>query len=308
MKGLKIYISFILFLFLFGCATVSIFEKTRPLKETVLSGEGRDKILLIDISGIISSKKRSSPFKEKTSIVSRVREELKKASDDKKIKGIVLRINSPGGTVTASDIIYREIKQFKDKKKIPVVACMMDVTTSGAYYVALSADAIIAHPTSVTGSIGVIALKFNVKGLLEKIGVEDETIKSADKKDLWSPFRPSTEEEKKIIQGIIGSFHEKFIKVIAEERKELNIEEIKRLADGRIYTAKQAFDSKLIDKIGYLDDAIEIAKKMAGITKAKVISYHRPSRYKNNIYSMFNIDLGALTENVGLTFMYLWIP
>jgi len=308
MKGLKIYISFILFLFLFGCATVSIFEKTRPLKETVLSGEGRDKILLIDISGIISSKKRSSPFKEKTSIVSRVREELKKASDDKKIKGIVLRINSPGGTVTASDIIYREIKQFKDKKKIPVVACMMDVTTSGAYYVALSADAIIAHPTSVTGSIGVIALKFNVKGLLEKIGVEDETIKSADKKDLWSPFRPSTEEEKKIIQGIIGSFHKKFIKVIAEERKELNIEEIKRLADGRIYTAKQAFDSKLIDKIGYLDDAIEIAKKMAGITKAKVISYHRPSRYKNNIYSMFNIDLGALTENVGLTFMYLWIP
>lgn len=308
MKGLKIYILFMLVLFLFSCATVSIFERTRPLKEKVLSGEGRDKILLMDISGIISSKERSSPFQEKTSIVSRVREELKKASADKRIKGIVLRVNSPGGTVTASDIIYREIKQFKKKKKIPVVACMMDVTTSGAYYVALSADAIIAHPTSVTGSIGVIALKFNIRGLLEKIGVEDETIKSADKKDLWSPFRGSTEEERRIIQGIMDNFHEKFIKVIAEGRKELSIEEIRRLADGRIYTAEQAFDLKLIDKVGYLDHAIEIAKKEAGVTKAKVISYHRPSSYKNNIYSMFNVDLGALTENAGLTFMYLWVP
>lgn len=308
MKGLKIYILFMLVLFLFSCATVSIFERTRPLKEKVLSGEGRDKILLMDVSGIISSKEKSSPFQEKTSIVSRVREELKKASADKRIKGIVLRVNSPGGTVTASDIIYREIKQFKKKKGIPVVACMMDVTTSGAYYVALSADAIIAHPTSVTGSIGVIALKFNIRGLLEKIGVEDETIKSADKKDLWSPFRGSTEEERRIIQGIMDNFHEKFIKVIAEGRKELSIEEIRRLADGRIYTAEQAFDLKLIDKVGYLDHAIEIAKKEAGVTKAKVISYHRPSSYKNNIYSMFNVDLGALTENAGLTFMYLWVP
>lgn len=308
MKGLKIYILFMLVLFLFSCATVSIFERARPLKEKVLSGEGRDKILLMDVSGIISSKEKSSPFQEKTSIVSRVREELKKASDDKRIKGIVLRINSPGGTVTASDIIYREIKQFKKERNIPVVACMMDVTTSGAYYVALSADVIIAHPTSVTGSIGVIALKFNVKGLLEKIGVEDETIKSADKKDLWSPFRGGTEEERRIIQGIIDNFHEKFIKVIAEGRKGLSIEEIRRLADGRIYTAEQAFDLKLIDKVGYLDHAIEIAKKEAGITEAKVISYHRPSSYKNNIYSMFNVDLGALTENAGLTFMYLWLP
>lgn len=308
MKGLKIYILFMIVLFLFSCATVSIFERTRPLKEKVLSGEGRDKILLMDVSGIISSKEKSSPFQEKTSIVSRVREELKKASADKRVKGIVLRVNSPGGTVTASDIIYREIKQFKKKRKIPIVACMMDVTTSGAYYVALSADAIIAHPTSVTGSIGVIALKFNVKGLLEKIGVEDETIKSADKKDLWSPFRGSTEEERRIIQGIMDNFHEKFIKVIAEGRKELNIEEIRRLADGRIYTAEQAFDLKLIDKVGYLDHAIEIVKKETGITKAKVISYHRPSSYKNNIYSMFNVDLGTLTENVGLTFMYLWVP
>lgn len=308
MKGSKIYILFVLFLFLFSCATVSIFERARPLKEKVLSGEGRDKILLMDISGIISSKKRSSPFEEKTSIVSRVREELKKARGDKKIKGIILRINSPGGTVTASDIIYREIKQFKEKKGVPVVACMMDVATSGAYYVALSADAIIAHPTSVTGSIGVIALKFNVNGLLEKIGVENETIKSVDKKDMWSPFRPSTEEERKIIQGMIDNFHEKFIKVIAQERKGLGIEKIRRLADGRIYTAEQALDLKLVDKVGYLDDAIEIAKKKAGITKARVVSYHRPSSYKNNIYSMFNVDLGALTQNVGLTFMYLWVP
>jgi len=307
MRRSSIYILPFLFFFLFSCASVSIFERTRPLKETTLSGEGRDKILLMDISGIISSKKRSSVLKEKTSIVSRVREELKKASTDKRIKGIVLRINSPGGTVTASDIIYREIKQFKEKKKAPVVACMMDVATSGAYYIALSADTIIAHPTSITGSIGVIALKFNVKGLLEKIGIEDESIKSADKKDMWSPFRRSTEEERRIIQGIIRNFHKKFIEKVAEERG-LDIEEVKRIADGRIYTAKQALDLSMIDKIGYLDDAISLCKKMAGLKRARVVCYSRPSTYKNNIYSLLNIDLDNLTESVGLTFMYLWIP
>jgi protease-4 len=296
--------------FLTGCVNVnvSLFEKTKPLQEKVLSGEGKNKILLVNISGVISSKESSSLFREGTSTVSRVREELKKAGADKRIKGLVLRINSPGGTVTASDIIYREIKEFKEDKQVPIVACMMDVTASGAYFVALVSDVIIAHPTSLTGSIGVIALKFNVKGLLEKLNIEEQTIKSGDKKDLWSPFRPCTEEEIRIIQGIIDGFHEKFIQVIAEGRPELNTEKIRSLADGRIYTAEQAVDLKLIDKVGYLNDAIEIAKKEAGITEARVVSYHRPSDYKNNIYSMFNTDPSALVESAGLTFMYLWAP
>ena len=296
----KFLLLFIIIFFLNNCAFYFI-GKTKPLKETVISGKGKNKILLIDISGIISTKKRHKFFfLKEESIVSRIKEELKKANSDKKIKGIVLRINSPGGTVTASDIIYHEIKKFKQKRHIPVVAYMMDIATSGAYYISLAADIIMAHPTSITGGIGVIALKFNIEELLKKIGIKDESIKSGKKKDLWSPFRPCTEEERKILQEIINELHERFIKTIAENRKMLTIGQIKKLADGRIYTAKQALNLKLIDKIGYLEDAIELVKKKAGILEAKIIIYHRPPTYKSNIYSIKNL--------IGLEFMYLWLP
>jgi protease-4 len=165
----------------------------------------------------------------------------------------------------------------------------------------------------------VIALKFNAKGLMEKIGIEDETIKAGDKKDLWSPFRPSTEEEREIMQNMLDDFHGKFMDIVAEGRKELTRERIKVLADGRIYSAEQALKEKLIDGIGYLDDVIELVKEKAGVDKAKVIVYHRPYSYKNNIYSrmsnsdfkninLVNLDLGGLLDDMGLRFMYLWLP
>jgi len=313
-----------LFVFLIAgctCFSIPLVEKTQSLDETVISGKGRDKVLLIDVSGILSAEEKGGTFsfRKDASIVARIREELKKAATDKRIKGLILRVNSPGGTVTSSDIIYREIKRFKEKKGLPVITCIMELAASGGYYVSLASDAIIAHPTSVTGSIGVIALKFNAKGLMEKIGIEDETIKAGDKKDLWSPFRSSTEEEREIMQNMLDDFHGKFMDVVAEGRKELTREQIKVLADGRIYSAEQALKEKLIDGIGYLDDVIELVKKKAGVDKAKVIIYHRPYRYKNNIYSrmsnsdfkninLVNLDLGGLLDDMGLKFMYLWLP
>ena len=306
-----------------GCTFISIpvLQGTQPFDETVVSGKGKDKILLVDISGVISTKSKSGllPFGSSISIVTRVREELEKAAKDDKIQGLVLKMNTPGGTVTASDILYQEIKTFKEEKKIPVVVCMMDVAASGGYYIALAADTILAHPTSITGSIGVIALKFNAEELLEKIGVEDESIKSGDKKDIWSPFRPSTPEERKIMEEIIDSLFQRFLEVMAEGRKELSMEQIKKLADGRVYSARQALDLKLIDRIGYLEDAVEIVKRKAGIREARVVVYHRPFSYRNNIYSkmfspdlstfnLINVDLGTLTDTMGLSFMYLWLP
>lgn len=303
------------------CFSVPLIEKERAFDETVVSGEGKNKILLMDISGVLSTKEKGGllPFQKEASIVSRVREELKKAAEDKRIKGLIIRINSPGGTVTSSDIIYREISKFKEDKKLPVIACIMELAASGGYYVALSADTIIAHPTSVTGSIGVIALKFNAKGLMEKIGIEDETIKAGDKKDFLSPLRPMTKEEREILQDMLDDFHERFMDIVAEGRKELAMDQIRVLADGRVYSAKQAFEVKLIDGIGYLDDVIELVKKRAGIDKARVIIYHRPYSYKNNIYSrmtgsdfkninLVNLDLGSLFDDMGLRFMYLWLP
>ena len=304
-----------------ACFSLSLVEKPQSLDETVISGKGKDKILLVDISGVLSTKGKGGlfPFQQEASIVSRVREELKKAEQDKRVKGLILRVNSPGGTVTSSDIIYREINRFKAERKIPVIACVMELAASGGYYVSMAADTIVVNPTSVIGSIGVIALKFNAKGLMEKIGLEDETIKAGDKKDLWSPFRPNTKEERAILQNMLDNFHERFMKIVTEGRKELSLEQVRVLADGRVFTAEQAAREKLVDEIGYLDDAVELVKKRAGIDKARVIMYHRPYSYKNNIYSramgsdiknisLVNIDLGKLLDDMGLRFMYMWLP
>jgi protease-4 len=294
---------------------VPLFQSTRPFEEKTIEGKGKNKILLIDISGIITSEKKSFFIGSNTEpdIVARIKEELDKAASDKKIKAIILKINSPGGTVTSSDIIYREILKFKKKTNVFVAACLIDIATSGGYYISNAADEIIAHPTTVTGSIGVIAMKFNIKGLMDKLGVTEESIKSGDKKDLLSPFRGITSEEQRIIQDIINSLHNQFLEVVKNGRKDISIDDLKILADGRVFTAGQALDYKLIDKIGYLEDAIKSAKKNAGLKDARVVIYHRPMVYKNNIYSqssvnLFNFGENGLMEFLPVQFMYLWNP
>ena len=326
-KYFRILILFVLVaIFLSGCAIINVplFTPTQSLKERVLEGEGNRKILLLDISGIISEKKGGSigsivRLREQASIVANIKEVLKKAESDDAICGLILRINSPGGTVTASDIIHHELMLFKKKTGVRITACLMDVGASGAYLVATVADEIIAHPTTITGSIGVIALKFNVEGLLSRIGIEQETIKSADKKDIWSPFRPSTPEERKIMQAIIDNFHKRFVSIVTKGRKPLTRKDVEKLADGRIFTADQALEAKLIDQVGYLDDAVKITKQSLGIEKASIITYYRPGTYKGSIYSalpkahqntvnLIAINGEGLTTPPGVRFMYLWLP
>ena len=253
-------------------------------------------------------------------MVARIKEELQKAEKDEYVKGIVVKINSPGGTVTATDTIYHELMEFKRRTSTRIVACVTGLAVSGGYYVASAADEIIAHPTSVTGNIGVIALKFNVDQLLSKVGIQEETVKSADKKDIWSPFRPSTPEEKKIIQSVIDTFHARFVGVVHAGRKALlSKEEVDKLADGRIFTAEQALAAKLVDKIGYLDDAVKEVKGSLNLTEAKVVTYLRPGSYKGSIYSGLpqrsDTDINLIAVNGDflslipeVQFMYLWIP
>jgi protease-4 len=184
---------------------------------------------------------------------------------------------------------------------VPVVACFMGLAASGGYYVAQAADEIIAHPTTITGSIGVVAMKLNIKGLMNKVGVEQETVKSGPWKDFWSPFRPANEAEKQMMQAIIDDFYRQFVQVIEQNRK-LSYQEVKKVADGRVFTAAQARNLKLVDKIGYLEDALKDAKKRAGLTEAKVVIYQRPDSYRPNVYS-----LGPeLFADVGPQFLYLW--
>lgn len=317
MKQSFILIVCAVFLFCSGCAFVNLLltGHVEPLEEKTLTGTGKNKILLIDVSGVITeeNKKSLSGLSTEINPVARIKEELEKASRDKRIKAILLRIDSPGGTVTACDIIHQEIMRFKKKNNIYVAASFMNIAASGGYYIATAADSITAHPTTITGSIGVIVIKFNIKGLMDKVGVQEESIKSGDKKDILSPFRGSTPEERKIVQDIIDSLYQKFLAVIEEGRKDISKDELKRLADGRVFTARQALDAKLIDGIGYLDDTIDMVKKQTGLEEARVITYYRPTAYKNNIYSqaniqLFNIGGGEFTGYLPVRFMYLWNP
>ncbi len=298
-----------------GCTflSVNLIAPVEPLKEKRISGKGKDKILLVDVSGVISGEEEG--LGGEPGLVERIKEELTKASKDNRIKAIILRINSPGGTVTASDIIYNEIMRYKEKNGVKVIASIMDLGASGAYYIAQSADRITALPTSVVGSIGVIMIRVDIGGLLEKIGVEANPIKSGEKKDMGSPFRPLTPEEQEIFQSVIDSMHERFLGVIVKGRG-IELERLKKIADGRIYTAGQAKAIGLIDGIDYLDDTIESTKREAGLDDASVVVYYRPSSYKNNIYSKISgeradlVGIGSreIRDMIRPRFMYLWLP
>src|SRR4026208_307722 len=301
-----------------GCVTVNLLEPPGPVQEVQLAGSGDSKVLLMDLSGVISSQEKEGLLPQ-PNLLATFKEELTKASKDDKVKAVVLRVNSPGGTVNASDILYHEIKTFKANKKIPVITSMMDVAASGGYYLAMATDAILVHPSTVTGSIGVIMLTVNARGLLEKVGVEANAITSGPRKDMGSPFRVMTPEERGIFQGVIDSFYQRFLTVVQEGRPTLTPDEIKKLADGRIYSGDQAKAAGLVDEIGYLDDAVEMAKKKAGLTEARVVTYGRPGEYHNNIYSrlfgvsagitgLANLDVLSMVRGGTPQFMYLWMP
>jgi protease-4 len=245
----------------------------------------------------------------------RVREELEKASRDPKVRAVVLKINSPGGTVTASDIVFQEIDLFRQRTKLPIVAVMMDVAASGGYYIALAADTIVAHPTSVTGSIGVIMLTLNADGLLQKIGVTTTAIKSGPLKDMGSPLRALTPEERAIFQSVIDDLYGQFVAKVANRRK-IPLETARRLGDGRVYTAQQALADKLVDRIGYVPDALAVARDAAGLREARVIVYQRPREYRATYYAGargegdVDLSLAQVAKLVvsGPKFLYLWWP
>jgi protease-4 len=311
-----------LLVFMNGCAHVEIplLQPLGELSERTIEGEGRAKLLLMDITGFISEKGRSGGLQERPSMVAEVREALHKAEKDADVKGLILRINSPGGTVTASDIILHELLTFKAHRKIPIYACITGIGTSGGYYVATAADEISAHPTAITGSIGVLFMRFNVEGLMEKIGVSEKTVRSGDKKDFLSPFRPATAEEEKIMQEIINSLHQRFVEtVLARPGAPLAKAEIERLADGRIFTAEQASAARLIDRVGYLDDTVTAMKNKLNLNDARIVAYYRPGSYRGTIYSgsfpgtpamfnMININADGVDLLTGTELMYLWAP
>lgn len=292
------------------------------LVEMTVAGEGKAKILLIDLSDVFTEEEKRGSFGivRKPSTVSRLKAQLEKAKRDPDVKALLLRLNTPGGAVTASDILHHEIVRFKEKKGVPVIAEMMGVTASGGYYVACAADRIMAHPTTITGSVGVLWRGKNFEGLFEKIGVEDTSLKTGEKKDIGSPFRKRTAEEEAIMAALLDDFFARFVSIVEDSRTGITPESMETITDGRIFTANQALELGLIDDIGYLEDAVETAGREAGLVEARVVVYRPESRQgAGNIYaalgdledlqfSLVNIEADSLLNGLQPGFYYLWSP
>lgn len=314
----RVFLFFWVVIFSYSCALIKVSPQIESFEEIVVeAGSAVEKILLIDIDGPISNrpKKTLVGFRSDTGMVDRIREILKKAEKDKNIKGILLRVNSPGGTVTSSDIIYHEIKSFKERFKVKVYVSVIDVAASGGYYVALAGDHIMVHPTSLVGSIGVLALKLNLESLMDKVGVEWEVVKSSKKKDFMSPFRPLTKEERLLFQETIDRYYDRFVDLVVLNRDGLDVKKVRALADGRVYNARQALNNHLVDSIGYLKDLVELTKKELDQPDLKVVTYSRPREYKSNYYSsigstpkinLINLDLGFDWNQISPQFLFLW--
>jgi len=292
-----------------------------PVTETVVCEAKRpilccNKVAIIDVDGVILNAKTGGLLGGGDNMMSTFRERLDTAADDPSVKAVVLRINSPGGAVTASDIMYEDVLRFRRATHKPVVACMMDVAASGGYYLAMACDRVYAHPTTVTGSIGVIMTLYNASCLFEKIGLASNPIKSGPNKDIGNPARDMTQEERAILQGMVTSFYDQFVQVVARGRG-LPEERVRALADGRVYTGLDARKLGLVDEVGYLEDAIDCAKAMACLKDAKVVAYDRCAGYRGSIYagmpkvpSEINVklDVPLFGNKGGAAFMYLWQP
>jgi protease-4 len=231
------------------------------------------KIVVIPLSGTITTE-GSSLFSGSTITPELVRNYLARVEKDKAVKAIVFRIESPGGEIEPCQEILLEIERVKEMK--PIVVSMGGTAASGGYYISTQANKIVALPTTMTGSIGVIYQVTNIKGLLEKMGIQIEIFKGGKYKDMYWGFRELTPEEEEIMQGMVDEYYEQFIGVVAEGR-ELSKEEVRNLATGQIYTGTKAKELGLVDNLGDLNTAIELAAELAGIETA-IVEYYQPPK------------------------------
>jgi len=300
---------------------VAVGDEPRPqLIEHVIQGRGPDKILLLPITGLIADMPRKGILRDGNGLVSTVRDSLKLARMDDNIKGVVLLVDSPGGGITASDVLHHEVMMFREDTGLPVITIMGDVAASGGYYVAAASDCIMAHPTTVTGSIGVIMPLIGVRGLLDKIGVEPRPVKSGKNKDIGSAYRDISPEELQMLQAMVDEYHRRFVSVVYEgfQRRglDLSLSELENRCDGRVFTGEQALELGFVDHLGYFDDAIEEICRRSGLSAkdARVITFQSKPTVFDLIMARaaapradaLTLRIEGVTHNNTPRFLYLW--
>jgi protease-4 len=256
---------------------------------------GGDKVAIIDLQGVISY---GAPGSGNLNMVDEFLAKLEQAEDDDSVRAILLRINSPGGEVTASDVIYHALKKV-DKEK-PVLSYIQTVGASGAYYSAVGTRYIMANELSLTASIGVIMQTMNFQGLADKVGVQSLTFKSGKMKDMLNPFRPATDEEKAYVQDLINETYGKFVGIVARERK-IDEETLRNgVADGRVVSGRNAVKENLIDSTGYIEDAISKTKKIAGLPdNTEVVELQTPFSFSQLFRIFGSTPIDKVELNIG---------
>jgi protease-4 len=298
--------------------TSQTLEQSVVLRESIWATK---KVALVDVDGVLrNGRDRSLTGVAGENPVSLFKEKLDQAARDTRVRAMVLRINSPGGSITASDLMYEELRSFRQSTGKPVVACLLDVGASGGYYVACAADQIYALPTTVTGSIGVIMMSPEFSGTMDKIGMKMNVLKSGDLKDAGSMFRAMNERDRAVFTKMITSMYERFLEVVHAGRPNLPAERLRELADGRVYLGPEAKEYGLVDEVGTLDDALLAAKAAAGIADQKVlvVEYARPLAYRPNVYAqgepppaqvgLLHVELPDWLATGAPQFLYLWAP
>jgi protease-4 len=272
-------------------------------------------VAVVDVDGLLLDSDATGLGSWGENPVAIFRERLDAIEHNPRVRSVVVRIHSPGGSVTASDIMWRDLQAFKARTCLPVVACLMDVAAGGGYYVATGADCIVAHPTSVTGAIGCILNVYNLQDLMATFNIIGAPIKSGKNVDLGTPIKAIDSEGRRLLQNMADEFHERFKAVVLSRRPQVD----GRLAstfDGRVFTASQAVGLHLVDQIGYLDDAVQIAANMAGLRYSEVVFYHRCGDRALSPYSetpnvplqdkVVPVNIPGIERSRLPAFLYLW--
>lgn len=250
-------------------------QPPETFRERYVSGEGSDKIAVLPVAGTIASE-APVVLGAATASPETLRNQLRQATEDRRVRAVVLEVDSPGGGVVPTDQMHESIQEFKEETGKPVVVSMGQTAASGGYYIATAADRIFANENTLTGSLGVIFSYLNFAEAAEEYGIEQEVVKSGPFKDIGSSTREPTEEELEILQTYVDEGYDQFVQVIVEGRG-LSEEEVRELADGRVYSGQQAETLGLIDELGDLERAAEASRELAGVEEATVVRYQRQS-------------------------------
>lgn len=276
--------------------------------EVIADAKSTPKIALIEVSGLIANARPQGLLRSGDHPLGRFVEALERARKDDEVRAVLVAINSPGGTVTASDLAYRELLRFREETGKPVVVLMNDYAASGGYYLACAGDELIANPTTVTGSIGVIFQTFDVTGTMAMIGMKSDAITSGPNKSMASPLEPMSAERRALLQEMIDEMYDGFVDVVRRSRPGLSDDVLVEVTDGRVVTGRRAAELGLVDGLGDLRDAFAAAKRRAGVERARLVKYHRPLEFVGSAYAKaptIAVDLDMTPE---FGFFYLWDP